>query len=89
MDRTAPDQEAAHLEYSQLLEENARLRAANTAAHDAGIAVELERLRLRDALTELYEATHGYLTVVNSRGRMRAGTPRLHAALGEARNALS
>ena len=50
--------------------------------------LEDENVRLRNVLTELYEATHGYLNVVNARGRMRAGTPRLNAALAGASEAL-
>lgn len=47
-----------------------------------------ENKRLRHALTELYEAAHDYLNAVDARGRMRAGTPRLNAALAAADEAL-
>jgi hypothetical protein len=50
--------------------------------------LEDDNVRLRNALEELYGATHGYLNQTNGRGRMRAGTPRLNAALGDAFKAL-
>ena len=46
--------------------------------------LEDENVRLRNALEELYGATHGYLNQTNGRGRVRAGTPRLNGALAEA-----
>jgi hypothetical protein len=52
------------------------------------ITLEDENVRLRHALEELYGATHGYLNQTNGRGRMRAGTPRLNAALADASRAL-
>jgi len=72
--QTATDQEAAHLEATQT-------RAYMTKLED-------ENVRLRNALEELYGATHGYLNVVGYRGRVRAGTPRLNRALGAASEAL-
>ena len=44
--------------------------------------------RLREALRELYGAAHEYLDGTDGRGRMKAGTPRLNAALGAAFRAL-
>lgn len=50
--------------------------------------VEAEYERLREALRELYEATHDYLNTTDASGRMAAGTPRLNGALAAANEAL-